>query len=278
MSQECNHDCSNCSENCSERIQKLDTNSVSHIKKIIGVVSGKGGVGKSLVTSLLASSLNKKGYKVGILDADITGPSIPQSFKIRENAYAENELIFPAKSRKGILVISAALLLENNEEAIIWRGAMISNLVKQFYTDVRWEKLDVLLIDMPPGTSDVPLTVFQSIPVDGIVIVSSPQALVSTIVAKAYNMAAEMNIKVLGIIENMAYVECKDCKSRNYVFGQSHLDVLANKYDIDALAQIPLNEEIASKVDLGDVEDLDIESIDQATDIIIKKLGGLDGE
>src|SRR5574344_1925976 len=215
----CTHDCSTCDvENCEGRgkgIEKVTPNEHSKIKHVIGVISGKGGVGKSFVTSLIASKLNKMGYKVGILDGDITGPSIPKSFNIHEQASGDGvSMIFPAVTESGIKIISSNMLLEKEDDPIIWRGTLISSLLKQFFTDVLWEELDYLLIDMPPGTGDVTLTCFQSFPLDGVVIVTSPQDLVSVIVRKAVNMAKQMNIKVLGLVENMSYVECPHCKEK----------------------------------------------------------------
>lgn len=267
---ECNHDCSSCGEACEHRIEKVEPAKGVKIKHIIGVVSGKGGVGKSLVTSSLAASLAKQGHKVGILDADVTGPSIPSSFGIKGAAMQENELILPLFSKKyNIAVMSAGLLLDDNEEPIIWRGPMIGNLVKQLFTQVNWQELEYLLIDMPPGTSDVALTIFQYLPVDGVVIVSSPQALVTTIVAKAINMANQMNVKVLGLIENMSYVECKKCNEKNYVFGESHAEYVCGKYGISLLGKLPLREDIASLIDKGNVEEISIKEIDEASEKII---------
>ena len=210
---DCNHDCSNCAQadSCTSKIEKAKLNDRSHIKKIVGVLSGKGGVGKSYITSLLAVYLNRQGYKVGIMDADITGPSIPKAFGIKEKAYGEGGVIFPAKTSGDIKVMSANLLLDNDTDPIIWRGPLVGNLVKQFFEDVAWGDLDVLLIDMPPGTGDVALTIFQSLPVDDLIIVTSPQDLVSLIVSKAIKMAELMHIHVLGVIENMSYLVCPKC-------------------------------------------------------------------
>lgn len=259
---ECNHNCSECSENCSERIEKVGPAKGSNIKHIISVVSGKGGVGKSLVTSLIAAKLNRLGYKVGILDADITGPSIPASFEVNDQATSENNLINPSLSKSGIKIVSAALMLGSNEEPIIWRGPMISSLVKQLFTDVNWGELDYLLIDMPPGTSDVALTIFQFIPVDSTIIVTSPQTLVSTIVAKAINMCTQMNINILGVVENMAYVTCKKCGEKNYVFGKSHAKEVCDKFQVNFLGSLPLQENIAEAVDAGNVEFVELPAID----------------
>lgn len=267
---ECSHNCETCGENCESRIEKVKPAEGSSIKHIISVVSGKGGVGKSLVTSLLASRLAKLGYKVGILDADITGPSIPASFKVATGATSSNNLINPSLTNSGIKIVSAGLMLDDNEEPIIWRGPMISSLVKQLFTDVRWEQLDYLLIDMPPGTSDVALTIWQLIPVEGAVIVTSPQSLVSTIVAKAINMANQMSIKVFGVVENMSFVECKKCGEKNYVFGKSHAKEICDKYGVELLGSLPLSENIAEAIDNGNVEDIDLEQINTIVDNLIK--------
>ncbi|MBP5224818.1 MAG: Mrp/NBP35 family ATP-binding protein [Lachnospiraceae bacterium] len=256
---DCTHDCSSCSENCAERDPKSfleEQNELSNIHKIIGVVSGKGGVGKSLVTSLLASAMQKAGKKVGILDADITGPSIPRSFGIREQVVSDGNYLYPAKSESGIEVISMNLLLPNKTDPVVWRGPVIAGAVKQFYTDVAWGEVDYLFVDMPPGTGDVPLTVFQSLPVDGIIIVTSPQELVSMIVEKAVRMAAMMSIPVLGIVENMSYFECPDCGKRHAIFGESHIEALAEPFGINAVAKLPIDPKIADACDNGKVEEL----------------------
>lgn len=258
MSEGCNHDCSSCSANCSSRkIEKAKLNDSSYVKHVIGVISGKGGVGKSLVTSLLAVGLNNGDERVGILDADITGPSIPQSFNIHQRALGENNLIYPAISDKGIEVVSANMFLENEDDPILWRGSMISSMVVQFYTDVLWSDIDYLVCDMPPGTGDVALTIFQQLPVDGIVIVTSPQELVSMIVKKAVKMANMMNIPIIGIVENMAYVECPNCDEKIEIYGKSHLEDIAKEYNIEILGRIPLNPEIAKAVDAGNIESID---------------------
>ena len=252
---ECNHDCSSCGvEGCSSRIEKAVLNDRSNIKRIIGVLSGKGGVGKSYVTSLLAASLAKRGYKVGILDADVTGPSIPKAFGVKGPCEGEDNIIYPVESRTGIKIMSANLLLENEAEPIVWRGPLLGNLVKQFYEDVLWEELDYLLIDMPPGTGDVALTIFQMLPVDDLIIVTSPQDLVSLIVKKALKMADMMNIHVLGVIENMSYVNCPDCGKHIPIFGESHLEDFAKEWEFDILGRLPLIAQNASLVDEGKVE------------------------
>lgn len=255
---ECNGKCSACGQTCDRRIEKAKLNELSKVKKIIGVISGKGGVGKSLVSSLLASGLSKEGYRVGILDADITGPSIPKSFGIKEKAMGEEGIIYPAISKTGIQIMSANLLLQNEDDPIIWRGPMIGDLVKQFYTDVLWHNVDYMVIDMPPGTGDVALTTFQYLPVDGIIIVTSPQDLVSTIVKKAIKMASEMNIPILGLIENMSYVECPSCKDKIYIYGKSHLEEVAKEFNLEVLGKLPLREDISRLVDKGEVEEIEV--------------------
>ena len=258
MSESCNHNCESCGvEGCSSRIEKVKLNEESKIKKTIAVVSGKGGVGKSFVTSLIASALNKEGKKVGILDGDIVGPSIPNSFNIHENAYGnENQHIVPAISEGGIKIISSNLLLENEEDPIIWRGGLVCQLLKQFYTEVAWGELEYLLIDMPPGTSDVTLTTFQSIPLDGIIIVTSPQDLVSLIVKKAVNMAKMMNIPIIGIVENMNYVECPKCNEHIEIYGPSKLEEFTKSTGTKAITKLPIRQSVANLIDKGSAEDI----------------------
>lgn len=268
---ECSHDCSNCSANCSSRKQSREDFLVkphkkSNIKKVIGIVSGKGGVGKSLVTSLLASNMKKAGYNVGILDADITGPSIPKIFGVSGSVYATKEGAYPKKSEGGVDIMSINLLLEDDTKPVVWRGPVIAGAVGQFWTDIIWEDVDYMFVDMPPGTGDVPLTVFQTIPVDGIVIVTSPQELVSMIVEKAVNMAEMMNINVLGLVENMSYIECPNCHEKISVFGESHVDEVAKKYGLEVLANIPIDPEIAKKCDEGKIEQLDKQYVDKAVE------------
>ena len=254
----CDHNCEHCSQkgSCSEEIVKSKQNDASNIKRVIGVLSGKGGVGKSFITSSLATYLSRSGLKVGILDADITGPSIPKAFGIKEKAYGEGSLIFPAQSIGGIKVISANLLLEDETDPIIWRGPLVGGLVKQFFEDVAWGELDVLLIDMPPGTGDVALTIFQSLPVDDLIIVTSPQDLVSLIVSKAIKMADMMKIHTLGVIENMSYLVCPKCAEKISIFGESHLDEFAKQMHFDILAKLPLNSENTKLMDAGEIEKL----------------------
>ncbi|WP_302826190.1 Mrp/NBP35 family ATP-binding protein [Anaerofustis stercorihominis] len=268
---ECSHDCSTCSANCSSREQTKEDFLVkphkkSNIKKVIGVVSGKGGVGKSLVTSLLASNMKKEGYNVGILDADITGPSIPKIFGVSGNVYATKEGAYPKSSKGGVDIMSINLLLDDDTKPVVWRGPVIAGAVGQFWTDIIWEDIDYMFVDMPPGTGDVPLTVFQTLPVDGIVIVASPQELVSMIVEKAVHMANMMNVKVLGLVENMSYIECPDCGKKINVFGESHVDEIAEKYNLDVLANIPIDPEIAEKCDKGEIEDLNKNYVDKAVE------------
>ena len=270
---ECNHDCAHCSSSgsCESQIQKAKLNDRSHIKRIIGVLSGKGGVGKSFITSSLAVALRREGYKVGILDADITGPSIPKAFGIKEKAVGEDNLIYPIESRMGIKVMSANCLLENDSDPIIWRGPLLGNLVKQFYEDVLWEELDYLLIDMPPGTGDVALTIFQLLPVDDLIIVTSPQDLVSLIVKKAIKMAEMMKINVLGVIENMSYLSCPDCGKKIPVFGESHLEDFAKEMNFNILAKLPIVSENAKIVDEGRIEEAIVPGIEDCVNKILEK-------
>lgn len=261
MSEKCNHECSSCGVSCGDRTEAQDliekNITGAKVKKVIGVVSGKGGVGKSLVTSLLATAMRNKGYKTAILDADITGPSIPKIFGIDENAKANQLGIVPPETEKGTKVMSINLVLNSKTEPVVWRGPIIAQAVKQFWTDVVWGDVDYMFVDMPPGTGDVPLTVFQSLPVDGIVIVTSPQQLVSMIVEKAANMATMVNLPVLGIVENMSYFECPDCKSKHHIFGESHVEDLARQYLIRATAKIPMDATLAAHCDAGQIEEID---------------------
>ncbi len=270
---ECNHVCDGCEvENCESRIEKLKLNENSSIKHTIAVVSGKGGVGKSFVTSLIASKLNKKGYKVGILDGDITGPSIPKSFNIHEDVYGDdNGCIIPAETKSGIKIISSNMLLQNEDDPIIWRGSLVTGLLGQFYKDVVWGKdLDYLLIDMPPGTSDVTLTAFQSIPIDGIIIVTSPQDLVSLIVTKAIKMAKRMNVPIIGVVENMAYVECSNCHEKIYIYGKSKIKEFTKSKKVKYLASLPIKEGNSTLIDNGEVEKVDIEEVNPVIEEIEK--------
>ncbi len=271
---DCDHNCDSCSQNgnCSSQIQKAVMNDRSHVKKVVAILSGKGGVGKSFITSYLAVSLKRKGYKVGVLDADVTGPSIPKAFGVKEKAYGEDGLIYPLETRTGIKIISANNLLDDENEPIIWRGVLLGNLVKQFYEDVLWEELDYLLIDMPPGTGDIALTTFQMIPIDDLIIVTSPQDLVSMVVSKAIKMARLMNIKVLGVIENMSYLVCPKCDERIQVFGDSHLDEFSKKLNFKVLGKLPIVSANATKMDQGKVEEINLPEFEHITESVIKEM------
>ncbi len=253
--------CSSCGEDCGDRTAPQDliapVNAHSKVKKVIGVVSGKGGVGKSMVTSMLAIASSKAGLKTAILDADVTGPSIPKAFGIKDRVRASMQGILPAQTKLGINVMSVNLLLEKDTDPVVWRGPVIGNTVKQFWTDIVWGDIDFMFIDMPPGTGDVALTVFQSLPVDGIIIVTAPQELVSMIVAKAVNMAKMMDVPIIGLVENMSYFHCPDNGKDYKIFGESHIDDTAKEYDLRVLAKLPINPEIAQAVDRGDVESCD---------------------
>lgn len=255
----CSHECGSCSASCGERKEpsKLAPNEVSKIAKVIGVVSGKGGVGKTLVTCLLASELARKGKKVGIMDADVTGPSIPKAFGVNGPLHADQNGLFPAESAGGVKVISTNLLLPKGDMPVAWRGPVVSGMVTQFFNEVNWGELDYLLIDMPPGTSDVLLTVFQQIPVDGIVTVSAPQELVAMIVGKAVNLAHSMDVEVLGLVENMAYYKCDECGKKHYIFGEPQGAEVAKRYDIPAYATLPIDPAFAASVDAGAIQEYD---------------------
>lgn len=272
MSEECTHDCSTCSSNCGSKDPKsllVAPHPNSKIGKVIGVVSGKGGVGKSMVTDLLAVEFARRGYHCGILDADITGPSIPKAFGITEKAQGNETTIFPVKSKKyGVDIMSINVLLENESDPVVWRGPVIGGTVRQFWSDTLWDNVDYLFVDMPPGTGDVALTVFQNIPIDGIVVVTSPQDLVSMIVGKAMKMASLMNIPVLGLVENMGYALCPDCGKKIHVFGESHISEIAEEYHVPVLAQMPINPALASACDNGTVEDLDCSYLEDAALVI----------
>ncbi len=274
MSETCDQSCSTCSEECDDRKEANDfleaSHDLSHIKKVIGVISGKGGVGKSLVTSLMAVMMNRRGYKTAVLDADITGPSIPKAFGIEKKAQTSELGVFPISSKTGIEIMSINLLLENDTDPVIWRGPIIGNTVKQFWTDVIWGDVDYMFIDMPPGTGDVPLTVFQSIPVDGIIIVTSPQELVSMIVSKAVKMAEMMKIPVIGLVENMSYFECPDCGKSHKLFGDSHIDSIAKRHQVDVLAKMPIDSKLAGACDKGLIELFDANWLDGVADRLEK--------
>lgn len=269
MSEECTHDCSSCSSNCSERQSLIaPLNKDSNVKKVIGIVSGKGGVGKSMVTSLMTVLMQRKGYKTAILDADITGPSIPQAFGIKEKATSNGEALLPVKSKLGTSIMSVNLLLENTTDPVIWRGPILGGTVKQFWTDVIWNDVDYMFVDMPPGTGDVPLTVFQSLPIDGIIVVTSPQELVGIIVEKAVKMAEMMNIPILGLVENMSYYKCDDCGKEHKIFGESHIDDIAKKYNIKMVSKLPMNKKLAAACDMGTVELFEGDWLDNIADYI----------
>lgn len=258
MSENCTHDCSTCGEECASRgapqsfLEK--TNDLSHVKRVIGVVSGKGGVGKSLVTSLLATALRRRENQVAVLDADITGPSIPKCFGLKQRAMSDESGLYPVETKTGIRVMSVNLLLEEETNPVVWRGPVIAGAIKQFWTDVVWGDVDYMFVDMPPGTGDAPLTVFQSLPLSGIVIVASPQELVGMIVSKAVEMAKMMNVPVLGLIENMSYFACPDCGKQFSVFGESHIDEVAAKYGLKVLCKLPIEPKLAAACDKGAIE------------------------
>lgn len=274
MSEECTHDCASCGKSCSERQQDSfieKTNELSHIKKVVAVMSGKGGVGKSLVTSVLAVLSERAGYKTAILDADITGPSIPTAFGIDgKRAEGTDVGIFPVQTKTGISVMSLNLLLEHSTDPVVWRGPVIAGAVKQFWTDVVWGDVDYMFVDMPPGTGDVPLTVFQSIPVDGIIVVTSPQDLVSMIVEKAVNMAGLMHIPVIGIVENMSYFECPNCKEKHFIFGKSKIEEISARHNIKTVCRLPIDPGFAAACDGGKIESLSSSGLDKMMKAIEK--------
>lgn len=270
MSENCSGNCSNCSSKCEKEDLHIPLNQYSNVKKVIGVVSGKGGVGKSLVTSLLACAMKSKGHSVAIMDADITGPSIPKAFGIHEMAKGTDEFLLPVDTKMGIKIMSVNLLLEDEEKPVVWRGPVISGMVQQFWKDVAWGDIDYMFIDMPPGTGDVSLTVFQSIKIDGIVVVTTPQDLVKMIVKKATNMAKLMNIPIIGIVENMSYLECPDCKKRINVFGESKADKVAKELGVPVLAKMGIKPATAQLVDKGAVELAEDEAIAEAAGYIEK--------
>ena len=271
---ECTHDCANCASDCGERKSPQSFREPPHpgsrIKKVIAVVSGKGGVGKSMVTSLMAVNMKRRGKSVAILDADITGPSIPKAFGIHERATGTDTQIDPVYSAGGIGVMSLNLLVENETDPVVWRGPVIAGTVKQFWTGVAWGDVDYLFVDMPPGTGDVPLTVFQTMPVDGIIIVASPQELVSMIVEKAANMANMMNIPILGLVENMSYVECPDCGRKIFVFGESHADEIAKRFEIPTVSKMPIVRELAAACDAGAIEKFEGEWLDNMATMLAR--------
>ncbi len=274
MSEECTHNCSTCSSNCSSKEKNSLTekpHELSSVKHIIAVVSGKGGVGKSLVTSMLAVNMQRLGYKTAILDADITGPSIPKAFGVKAGVDGDGSGMIPPTTTSGIDIMSVNLMLEDETKPVVWRGPVIAGAVKQFWTDTIWHDIDYMFIDCPPGTGDVPLTVFQSIPVDGIVIVSSPQELVAMIVEKAANMAQMMNVPVYGLVENMSYARCPDCGAEIKVFGDSHIDKIAEKFGYDLLGRIPMDSKLAALVDKGWIEMMNNDYLDKAAEILVNR-------
>lgn len=271
---ECTHDCNSCGEDCAQREMKPEDFRVklskgSSVKKVIGVVSGKGGVGKSMVTSLLACRSMREGYKTAILDGDITGPSIPKAFGLKENLVGNIDgLILPQTTDNGIDVVSVNLMLANETDPVIWRGPVLGGVIKQFWGETLWQNIDYMFIDMPPGTGDVPLTIFQSIPLDGIIIVASPQELVGMIVEKAVNMARMMNIPIVGLVENMSYVQCPDCGKKIYVFGESHIEETAKEYQIPVLGAIPMDPALAAACDAGKIEYAENHYMDNAMEVL----------
>ena len=271
---DCTHDCSTCGENCPSRTEPQsflkELNPYSSVKKVIAVVSGKGGVGKSLVTSLLASEMQRRGYRCAVLDADITGPSIPKSFGITEHCKGTEDYLIPVTTHTGMQIMSINLILENETEPVVWRGPVIAGAVTQFWTDVLWTDVDFMFVDMPPGTGDVPLTVFQSLPIDGVVIVTTPQDLVGMIVSKAVNMAGMMNVPVLGVVENMSYFKCPDCGKEHAIFGESKVEQIAKEFGIAHTARLPIDPAVAAMVDAGEVESVSGEHIASMVDVIEK--------
>lgn len=274
MSASCSGNCDSCGESCSSRSPEsllAPANKLSNVKHVIAVVSGKGGVGKSTVTSMMAVAMNKLGYKTAILDADITGPSIPQAFGLHQPASGSDDGIIPAVTKDGIKIMSINLLLPNETDPVVWRGPVIAGAVTQFWTDVQWDNVNYMFVDMPPGTGDVPLTVFQSLPVDGIVIVTSPQELVSMIVAKAVRMAEMMHVPVIGLVENYSYFRCPDCGKCHQIFGKSHLDETAQAYHLPVLARLPIDPAVAEACDAGRVESLDTTELEPALQAILAR-------
>lgn len=268
----CDHNCGSCEQNCGDRTEPesmlAPSNPNSSIRRVIGIVSGKGGVGKSMVTSMLAVLMQRRGHSTAILDADITGPSVPKMFSIKQRAQGSDLGILPVESKMGTKIMSVNLLLENETDPVVWRGPIIAGTVTQFWTDVVWGDVDFMFVDMPPGTGDVPLTVFQSLPVDGIVIVTSPQELVSMIVTKAVNMAKKMNVPILGVVENYSYLTCPDCGKRISVFGESHIDDIAKGAGVEVIGKLPLDPALAKQSDQGVIELFEGDWLDGAADIV----------
>ena len=270
MSENCNHDCSSCAENCESRKQSFlkPLHEGAAVGRVIAVVSGKGGVGKSLVTSLLACEMQRRGHRTAVLDADITGPSIPQMFGVHEGARGGENCILPVVSRGGMQMMRMNVLLPKETDPVVWRGPVIAGAVEQFWTDVIWDNVDYMFVDMPPGTGDVPLTVFQSLPVNGIVVVASPQELVGMIVEKAVNMASMMDKRVLGLVENMSYFVCPDCGGKHSVFGESHIDEIAARFGIGHVAKLPIDPGYAAACDAGKIEALEVPELRELADYI----------
>ncbi len=274
MSETCTHDCSTCGANCSSREAEpmlKPAHPKSHVKKVIGVVSGKGGVGKSLVSSLLAVSAQRAGFKSAVMDADITGPSIPKAFGVHDKALGQDDGVFPAETKKGTKIISINMFLEDESDPVVWRGPVIAGMVTQFWTEVMWGDVDFMFVDMPPGTGDVPLTVFQSLPVDGVVVVTSPQELVGQIVEKCVRMAEMMNVPVLGLVENMSYFVCPDCGEKHEIFGASHAAEAAQAHGIDIVCRIPMDSRLAANMDAGEIEEFEGDWLQP----LVGKLAGL---
>ena len=268
---ECNHDCSSCEQKCSEAEDfRKQLHEGASVKKVIAVVSGKGGVGKTLVTCLLAAEMQRRGYRTAVLDADITGPSVPRSFGLKHQAFGGEDFIYPVTTQGGTQVMSINLILDSETQPVVWRGPVIAGAVTQFWTDVMWDEVDFMFVDMPPGTGDVPLTVFQSLPVDGVIIVTSPQDLVSLIVEKAVRMAEKMGIPILGIIENMSYLVCPDCGKRIDVFGESRIDKVAMAHGISDTLRVPIMPEVAKLVDEGRIEEVPEELTNEFASFIRK--------
>ena len=275
MSESCSHDCSSCGETCASRTEdqtqvdfSVPLNKKSRIHKVIAVVSGKGGVGKSMVTALLAAASSRSGFQTAVLDADITGPSIPRSFGLRDKATGTKESIYPVRSRTGIAVMSMNLLLEDNTDPVVWRGPILAGTVKQFWSEVEWGDIENMFVDLPPGTGDVPLTVFQSLPIDGIVVVTSPQEMVSMIVEKAIKMADIMDVPILALVENMSYFKCPDCGKTHNIFGKSKVEEVAKEYGIETVCRLPLDPAMAAAVDEGEIEFLKEDDFQPVVDVI----------
>ncbi|MDO4582363.1 MAG: Mrp/NBP35 family ATP-binding protein [Bacillota bacterium] len=272
MTENCTHNCSSCTSDCDQRQAEPayeQPAAGSQIKKVIGVISGKGGVGKSLVTSMLAVLMAREGFRIAIMDADMTGPSIPQAFGVEGLADSDERGLFPALSKSGVAMMSVNLLLQNHTDPVVWRGPVIAGTVKQFWTHVQWGDIDYMFVDMPPGTGDVPLTVFQSLPVDGVIVVASPQQLVGMIVEKAVNMAQLMKIPVLALVENMSYFTCPDCGKQHHIFGASHIEDIAARHQIDSVCRLPIDPRLAAAMDAGRIEHMTLSQLDPLIEQLI---------